>query len=83
MLTKVFARALAPEVRVCGIAPGPVAVEPEQEKRRAAESLLGRVGTPDDVADAVVYLAGAGFVTGTTLVVDGGRLLQSARSVPT
>ena len=83
MLTKVFARALAPEVRVCGIAPGPVAVEPEQEERRAAESLLGRVGTPDDVADAVVYLAGAGFVTGTTLVVDGGRLLQSARSAPT
>jgi pteridine reductase len=83
MLTKVFARALAPEVRVCGIAPGPVAVEPEQEERRAAESLLGRVGTPDDVADAVVYLAGAGFVTGSTLVVDGGRLLQSARGVPT
>ena len=83
MLTKVFARALAPEVRVCGIAPGPVAVEPGQEERRAAESLLGRVGTPDDVADAVVYLAGAGFVTGATLVVDGGRLLQSARSIPT
>jgi NAD(P)-dependent dehydrogenase (short-subunit alcohol dehydrogenase family) len=84
MLTKVFARALAPEVRVCGIAPGPVAVEPEQEARRAAESLLERVGTPDDVADAVVYLAGASFVTGTTLVVDGGRLLkrssQSTRS---
>jgi pteridine reductase len=64
MLTRVFARALAPEVRVCGIAPGPVAVEPGQEERRAA---------------AVVYLAGAEFVTGTTLVVDGGRLLQTAR----
>ena len=35
MLTRVFARALAPEVRVCGIAPGPVAVEPGQEARRA------------------------------------------------
>jgi pteridine reductase len=77
MLTKVFARALAPEVRVCGIAPGPVAVEPEQLERRAAESLLGRVGTPDDVADAVVYLAGADFITGSTIVIDGGRLLQS------
>src|SRR6266545_3028463 len=75
MLTKVFARALAPEVRVCGIAPGPVAVDREQEERRAAETLLGRVGSPDDVAAAVVYLAGAGFVTGSTLVVDGGRLL--------
>jgi pteridine reductase len=79
MLTKVFARALAPEVRVCGIAPGSVAVEPDQTDRRAAETLLGRVGSPEDVAEAVSFLAGADFVTGTTLVVDGGRLLQSAR----
>jgi len=77
MLTRVFARALAPEVRVCGIAPGSVAVAPDQEGRRAAETLLGRVGSPEDVANAVVFLAGAGFVTGTSLVVDGGRLLQS------
>lgn len=79
MLTKVFARALAPEVRVCGVAPGPVAVEPDQAERRAAETLLGRVGSPEDVAEAVSFLAGADFVTGTTLVVDGGGLLQSAR----
>ena len=77
MLTRVLARALAPEVRVCGIAPGSVAVEPGQEERRAAETLLGRIGKPEDIADAVVYLAGAEFVTGTTLVVDGGRLLKS------
>jgi len=80
MLTRVFARALAPEVRVCGLAPGPVAVVPEQEERRAAETLLGRVGSPEDVADAVVFLAGADFVTGTSLVVDGGRLLQSGKA---
>ena len=79
MLTRVFARALAPEVRVCGVAPGPVAVEPGQEERRAGETLLGRVGSPDDVADAVLYLAGASFVTGSSLVVDGGRMLQSMR----
>jgi pteridine reductase len=78
MLTRVLARALAPEVRVCGIAPGTVAVEPGQEQRRAAETLLGRIGKPEDIADAVVFLAGAEFVTGTTLVVDGGRLLKSA-----
>jgi pteridine reductase len=76
MLTKVLARALAPDVRVCGIAPGPVAVSPEQEARRAAETVLGRIGSPDDVADAVLYLARAEFVTGTTLIVDGGRLLR-------
>src|SRR5262245_39189414 len=79
MLTRVFARALAPEVRVCGVAPGPVAVEPGQEERRAGETLLGRIGTPTDVAEAVLYLAGASFVTGTSLVLDGGRLLQSGR----
>lgn len=80
MLTRVFARALAPEVRVCGIAPGSVAVEPDQVERRAAETLVGRLGAPGDVAEAVLFLAGADFVTGTTLVVDGGRLLQSGRS---
>jgi NAD(P)-dependent dehydrogenase (short-subunit alcohol dehydrogenase family) len=82
MLTRVFAKALAPEVRVCGVAPGPVAVEPEQLERRAAETLLGRIGSPDDVADAVLFLVGAGFVTGTTLVVDGGGLLQSTHVTP-
>jgi pteridine reductase len=80
MLTRVFARALAPEVRVCGIAPGTVAAEPDQIERRAAETLLGRVGSPGDIAEAVLFLAGADFVTGTTLVVDGGRLLQSGRT---
>ena len=81
MLTRVLARALAPGVRVCGVAPGAVAVEPGQEERRAGESLLGRVGSPADIADAVAYLAGAQFVTGTTLVVDGGRLLKSGGTI--
>jgi pteridine reductase len=78
MLTRVLARALAPEVRVVGVAPGPVAVAPEQRERRAAETLLGRVGEPDDVAEAVAFLVRAPYVTGTSLVVDGGRLLQTA-----
>jgi NAD(P)-dependent dehydrogenase (short-subunit alcohol dehydrogenase family) len=76
MLTRVLARALAPEIRVCGVAPGPVAVEPGQEERRAAETLLGRIGSPDDVARAVAYLVDADFVTGTTLVVDGGLIVK-------
>jgi pteridine reductase len=77
MLRRVLARALAPEVRVCGVAPGPVAVAADQRERRAAETLLGRVGSPDDVAGAVLYLVAADFVTGITVVVDGGRLLQT------
>jgi pteridine reductase len=77
MLTRVLAKALAPEVRVVGVAPGPVAVEPGQEERRGRETVLGRVGSAADVVEAVLYLTNAGFVTGTSLVVDGGRLLQS------
>jgi pteridine reductase len=77
MLTRVLARALAPEVRVCGVAPGPVAVARDKQERRAAETLLGRVGSPEDVAEAVAFLADADFVTGTTLFVDGGRSLQT------
>jgi pteridine reductase len=80
MLTRVLARALAPEARVVGVAPGPVAVEPGSEAHRAAETELGRVGSPDDVAGAVLFLAAADFVTGSTLVVDGGRLLQTGPS---
>jgi pteridine reductase len=76
MLTQVLARALAPEVRVAGVAPGPVAVPAEQEERRARETALGRVGSPEDVAGAVAYLADAGFVTGASVVVDGGRSLR-------
>lgn len=79
MLTRALARALAPEIRVCGIAPGPVAVEPEQEERRAAETLLGRVGSAADVAEAILFLARSPFVTGTSIAVDGGRLLQTDR----
>ena len=78
MLTRTLAKALAPEVRVCGVAPGPVALEPgDDESRRAAETVLRRVGSPDDVAEAILYFAVAGFVTGATIAVDGGRLLQT------
>jgi pteridine reductase len=81
MLTRTLAKALAPDVRVCGIAPGPVALEPgDNWERRAAETALRRVGSPDDIAGAILYLAGAHFVTGATIAVDGGRLLQTGSS---
>ena len=52
------------------------AAKAAQAKRRAAETVLGRIGSPEDVAEAVAYLVRAPFVTGTSLVVDGGRLLR-------
>lgn len=81
MLTKVLATALAPAIRVNAIAPGTVMVpDAYDDERRAflAETTpLGRLGTPDDAVQALRYLVHhAPFVTGETLVVDGGRLLR-------
>lgn len=77
LLTRIFARALAPEARACGIALGPVAVPEEHAAGRAARTLLERVGSVDDVTDALAYLVSGDYVTGTTLVVDGGRILKT------
>jgi pteridine reductase len=78
-LTKVLAKAWAPQVRVCGVAPGTVLPEPGSDPdslaRAASAAALGRVGSPDDIAGAVRYLVEAEYVTGIQLVVDGGRLL--------
>ncbi len=78
-LTRIQALALAPEIRVNGIAPGAVLAPegwpPERWHALAQTSPLQRTGSPEDVAQAVLFLAGAGFVTGQILAVDGGRLL--------
>jgi len=78
-LTQALAKDLAPEVRVNAIAPGPVLLPNDwtaaQAERAAGSVLLGRVGTPEDVAQAVVYLAQAEYVTGVVLPVDGGQRL--------
>jgi pteridine reductase len=78
-LTKIQARALAPQVRVNAIAPGLVLAPegmPEEALQREIEAtLLGRSGTPQDVVHAVLYLASARYVTGQVLVVDGGGTL--------
>ena len=79
-LTRVAARALAPEVRVAAIAPGtvlpPADFPAEAVERLARRTPLQRNGTPEDIVQAVLYLARADFVTGQVLVVDGGRMLQ-------
>lgn len=77
--TTMLAQALAPKVRVVGVAPGLTMVSGEQtvEGFSKAHTLtpLGKSSTPDDIAKAVCYLAEARAVTGTTLIVDGGQHL--------
>jgi NAD(P)-dependent dehydrogenase (short-subunit alcohol dehydrogenase family) len=80
--TVLLAMALAPKVRVVGVAPGLTLRSGEQSEagfRRAhAGTPLGRSSMPADIAQAVVYLARAGAITGTTLLVDGGQHLASS-----
>jgi pteridine reductase len=78
MLTKCLAKALAPEVRVNAIAPGTITMSGDPSEWEAdfiRRAPLHRVGTTEDVADAVSYLVHAKFVTGQVLVLDGGRTL--------
>jgi pteridine reductase len=80
-LTRSLAIELAPAVRVNGVAPGAIAWPedgqfPDDERKRiVATTPLGRTGTPEDIAQAVHFLACARFVTGQILAVDGGRSL--------
>jgi NAD(P)-dependent dehydrogenase (short-subunit alcohol dehydrogenase family) len=78
MLTKCLAKALAPDVRVNAIAPGTITMPgdpPEWEQEFVQLAPLKKTGKPSDIADALIYLASAEFMTGHTLVVDGGRVV--------
>jgi pteridine reductase len=79
-MTEALAATLAPGVRVNAVAPG-VVLMPEWSSNKAAERFaattpLQRLGTPEDVASAVIWLADARYVTGETIRVDGGRHLR-------
>lgn len=79
-LSESLAKALAPAVTVNAVMPGPVLapIEGAARWRRAASraNLLGRIGAPDDVVAAVLFLLeGSDFVTGAAVPVDGGRLV--------
>jgi len=75
-LTRVLARALAPDIRVNSITPGTVLPPETTEGEDGSERrLVARGGVPDDVTRALLYLIESDFVTGENLIVDGGRLL--------
>jgi NAD(P)-dependent dehydrogenase (short-subunit alcohol dehydrogenase family) len=77
--TTTLAQALAPRIRVNAVGPGPTLPSPRQDAdsfaRQAAAVPLGRGSPPQDIAQAVLYLAGAASVTGVTIAVDGGQHL--------
>jgi pteridine reductase len=80
-LTRALARVLAPRIRVNAIAPGTVLL-PEDFDPKAAAHLttttpLKRDGSPDDVVQAMLYLLRATYVTGETIIVDGGRHVRT------
>lgn len=80
MLTKSLARELAPQVRVNGVAPGPI-LWPEQEatfsagdKKALLERIpLDRIGDPDHIARTVQFLIDNDYITGQIIAVDGGH----------
>jgi pteridine reductase len=77
MLTRALAVELGPAIRVNAVAPGtvlfPADFDPEARERLVRRVPLKREGSAEDVAEAVVYLAGATYVSGHVLAVDGGR----------
>jgi len=75
MLTRALAQAFAPKITVNSVAPGVILLDPPDERtaRMIARTPAGRGGTPEEIADAVVYfLKASDFVTGQVIAVDGG-----------
>ena len=79
MMTRNLAREFAPKVRVNSISPGPVLLPPHYDAAQLARSikrtLLQRVGSPEDIAQAALFLIENDYITGENLRVDGGRSL--------
>jgi 3-oxoacyl-[acyl-carrier protein] reductase len=80
-MTQSLARAFAPEVRVNAVAPGPIqtrwlADHQEHVAKALLQTPMQRAATPDDIADAIEFLAlGTSLMTGQVVVVDGGRTM--------
>jgi NAD(P)-dependent dehydrogenase (short-subunit alcohol dehydrogenase family) len=84
--SEMFAMALAPKIRVCGIAPGLTMIAPKQTEERFEKAWranpLQRGSAPEDIAEAALFILKTPSVTGTTLYVDGGEhLMRRSRDV--
>ena len=83
MMTQTLAKELAPSIRVNGVSPGSIlwpeatAEISETEKKLMLERIaLNRQGSPQDIADAVLFLANSDYITGQIINIDGGRTLN-------
>jgi pteridine reductase len=77
-LTQALAHALGPRIRVNAIAPGAVLLPDGFDGARLVSTTpLKRLGSPDDVVQAMLYLIAADYVTGETIIVDGGRHVRT------
>lgn len=88
MMTKSLARELAPKIRVNGIAPGAILWPPEhsvvlhstEKQAILAQIPLQQLGTPDDIAQTLLFLVQAPYITGQIVAVDGGRSLGGSNN---
>ncbi|CAC9638982.1 pteridine reductase [bacterium endosymbiont of Bathymodiolus sp. 5 South] len=83
MMTQTLAKELAPEIRVCGVAPGSILWPENQAKLNDAQKdkmlnkiPLNKQGSPEDIANTVLFLANSPYITGQIISVDGGRTLN-------
>ena len=83
MLTKTLAKELAPNIRVNGISPGSILWPQDESQLSEKEKMmmidkvaLKRQGSPNDIAQAVLFLVNARYMTGQIISIDGGRSLN-------
>ena len=83
MLTKTLAKELAPDIRVNGISPGSILWPQNESQLSNKEKMmmidripLKRQGSPNDISEAVLFLANSKYITGQVINIDGGRTLN-------
>jgi len=83
MMTQTLAKELAPEIRVCGVAPGSILwpenqakLNDEQKDKMLNKIPLNKQGSAEDIANTVLFLATSPYITGQIISVDGGRTLN-------
>lgn len=72
-LTKILAKELSPNVRVCAVAPGVIFLDIQEREKVLKKVLLKKTGKPEDIAEACFFVYKNNYITGSVIYVDGGR----------